>query len=229
MEGAQGMNLIEYPDTEMMMIDLANRIAGEINTCLLQHDWASLAVPGGSTPGPVFDDLCDADLDWSRVHVMLTDERWVPENDERSNTRLLRERLLVERAADAVYVPLYRDVATPEEVLDEIAETIEPELPISILLLGMGSDMHTASLFPGADRLYEAMSPNAPVVLPMRAPGAPEPHITLTAPVLRGAMTTHLLITGKEKRIALDKARKLPPMEAPVSLVLKTATVHWAP
>ena len=72
------MDLIEYPDSEMMMIDLANRIAGELTTCLFEHDWASFAVPGGTTPGPMFDALSAADLDWRRVHVLLTDERLVP-------------------------------------------------------------------------------------------------------------------------------------------------------
>ena len=229
MEGDQSVNLVEYPDAEMMMIDLANKIAGEINTALTANDFATLAVPGGTTPGPLFDDLCDADLDWSRVHVMLTDERWVPEDHERSNTRLLRERLLVERAAEAHYVPLYRPTETPEESLDDLSETIRGELPISVLLLGMGADMHTASLFPGADRLADALAPDAPPLMPMRAPGAPEPRITLTAPVLKGAMTTHVLITGDQKRAAVEKARKLPPAEAPIALVLGSATVHWAP
>ena len=222
------MEFIEYPDREMMMIDLANRIAGELNTCLLQHDWASLAVPGGATPGPIFDDLSSADLDWSRVHVLLTDERWVPEDHERSNTRLLRERLLVDRAAEATYVPLYKPAETPEEVIDELAEAIRPEMPISILLLGMGADMHTASLFPGADRLAEALDRHAPPLMAMRAPGAPEPRITLTAPVLQGAMTTHILITGTEKRAALEAARRKKPIDAPVAAVLGNAIVHWA-
>ena len=222
------MEFIEYPDREMMMMDLANRIAGELNTCLRQHDWASLAVPGGTTPGPIFDDLCSADLDWSRVHVLLTDERWVPEDHERSNTRLLRERLLVDRAAAATYVPLYKPAETPEEVIDELADTIRPEMPISILLLGMGADMHTASLFPGADRLADALDRNAPPLMAMRAPGAPELRITLTAPVLRSAMSTHVVITGAEKRAALEAARHMKPSEAPIATVLGDAMVHWA-
>ncbi|MXQ06932.1 6-phosphogluconolactonase [Alphaproteobacteria bacterium GH1-50] len=222
------MEFIEYPDREMMMIDLANRIAGELNTCLRQHDWASFAVPGGTTPGPIFDDLCSADLDWSRVHVMLTDERWVPEDHERSNTRLLRERLLIDRASAATYVPLYKPAETPEEVIDELSETIRPEMPISILLLGMGADMHTASLFPGADRLADALDRNAPPLMAMRAPGAPEPRITLTAPVLRSAMSTHVVITGAEKRAALEAARHMKPAEAPIATVLSDAMVHWA-
>ena len=223
------MNLVEYPDSEMMMIDLANRIAGELGVALRQNDRVSLAVPGGTTPGPVFDALCDADLDWGRVHVMLTDERWVPEDHARSNTRLLRQRLLVERAADAVYVPLYRDTPTPEEALEDLFESVRAELPLSVLLLGMGADMHTASLFPGADRLSEGLAPDAPPVLPMRAPGTPEPRVTLTAPVLTGAMSTHVVITGEEKRTAIEAARKLSPEQAPIALVLKTAIIHWAP
>ena len=222
------MNLIEYPDVEMMMIDLAQKLVGELNTCLMKHDWASFAVPGGTTPGPIFDVMCAADLDWERVHVMLTDERWVPEDSPRSNTRLLRERLLVERAAKAQFVPLYAEAATPEEALDRLADGVVKELPISVMLLGMGADMHTASLFPGADRLEDGLSEDAPALLPMRADGAPEPRITLTAPVLKGAMSRHMVITGADKREALERARKLSPLEAPVAAILPGTTVHWA-
>ncbi|MGJ8583296.1 MAG: 6-phosphogluconolactonase [Marinosulfonomonas sp.] len=223
------MNLIEYPDREMMMMDLANLLAGEIAGVLRHDDTASLVVPGGTTPGPIFDVLCAVDLDWSRVSVMLSDERWVPETSDRSNTRLLKERLLVERAAQANFLPLYAAAETPEEKLEELEQTISTALPISVLLLGMGDDMHTASLFPGADKLAEALAPDAPVLMPMRAPGAPEPRITLTAPVLAGAISKHIVITGPKKRQALERATSLgDTMQAPVAAVLKDATVHWA-
>ncbi len=221
------MELIEYPDAEMMMMDLANRIAGELRSCLVQHDTASLAVPGGTTPGPVFDDLCAAPLDWTRVHVMLTDERWVPETDPRSNTRLLRERLLVDRAAEAVYVPLYNGADTPEAGIADLEDGLRGEMPLSVLLLGMGADMHTASIFPGADRLDDALTGDA-LLVAMRAPGAGEARVTLSAKVLTDAMSCHLLIVGREKREALDRARKLRPQEAPVAAILPQATVHWA-
>ncbi len=221
------MDLIEYPDAEMMMMDLADALASELRTCLAQHDHASFAVPGGTTPGPIFDSLCATHLDWARVHVMLTDERWVPEDHERSNTRLVRQRLLTDRAAEAVYVPLYAETPTPEEALPALADALAPELPISVLLLGMGTDMHTASIFPGADRLEEALTTDAPLV-PMRAPGAPEPRVTLSASVLIGAMSRHIVITGTEKREAIERAQDLPAAEAPVAAVLRGATVHWA-
>ena len=221
------MKLVEYPDAEMMMMDLADKLASELKNCLLLHDHASFAVPGGTTPGPIFDSLCAVDLDWTRVHVMLTDERWVPETSERSNTRLLRARLLVNRAAAATYVPLYAEAETPEEKLPELAAALAPELPVSVMLLGMGEDMHTASIFPGADQLNHALHGDEPLVA-MRAPGAPEPRITLSAKVLKSAMNRHLVIVGGAKREALERARHLPPQDAPVAAILSGTTVHWA-
>lgn len=221
------MNIVDYPDAEMMMMDLADTLASELKNTLLVHDHASFAVPGGTTPGPIFDSLCAVDLDWSRVHVMLTDERWVPETSARSNTRLLKERLLINRAAEARYVPLYADAETPEEKLPELASALRPELPISVMLLGMGADMHTASIFPGADQLDHALHGDD-LLVAMRAPGAPEPRITLSATVLKSAMSRHLVIIGGEKREALEKARYLSPEEAPVAAILPGTTVHWA-
>ena len=221
------MKLVEYPDAEMMMMDLADKLASELSSALRANDTASLAVPGGTTPGPIFDSLCAVDLEWSRVQVMLTDERWVPETSERSNTRLLRQRLLTNRAAAATYVPLYADAPTPEEKLPELATALASALPISVLLLGMGADMHTASIFPGADQLDLALH-GSDLLVAMRAPGAPEPRITLSAAVLKAAMSCHIVIVGAEKRAALEKARHLSPVEAPVAAVLNNATVHGA-
>lgn len=223
------MNFIEYPDSEMMMIDLANRIAGDLGAALRQNDRACLAVPGGTTPGPLFDDLCAADLEWQRVDVVLTDERWVPSDNPRSNTKLLRERLLTDRAAAARLLPLYADTPEPEDALADLEAMIAPELPIDVLLLGMGADMHTASLFPGADRLADALAGHAPVLLPIRSEATQEPRVTLSARVLDGALRKHIVITGDEKRAAFERAQDLPPHEAPIMAVLGGADVHWAP
>lgn len=222
------MKLETYPDREFLMLGLANVIAGQLADFLRREGKATLSVPGGTTPGPIFDTLSGVDLDWANVAVVLNDERWVPESSERSNTRLLRERLLRGKAAQARLVPLYAPAETPEDMLDALEDGLKPHLPISVLLLGMGTDMHTASLFPGADRLEEALSATAPILLPMRAEAAGEPRITLTAPTLREAFNIHVLITGDEKRAALERAMTLSPTEAPVRAVLDNATVHWA-
>lgn len=221
------MNFIEYPDREMMMIDLAQQLAGELNECVMTHDHASFAVPGGTTPGPIFDVLCAADLDWSRVHILPTDERWVDESSDRSNARLIKSRLLTGRAAAAQFVPFYRDGMDPDVAMPDLAASLQAELPISVLLLGMGADMHTASLFPGAPQLAAALSDDAPAVMPV-TPEGQETRITLTGPVLAGAMSTHILITGPEKREALERAARLPASEAPVATVLSNANIHWA-
>ena len=221
------MQFIEYADAELMMMTLADTLASQLRQALSLGERASIAVPGGTTPGPIFDSLCAVDIDWARVDIMLTDERWVPEASERSNTRLLRQRLLTNRAAAARLVPLYADTQTPEESLDILQAGIAAALPLSVVLLGMGLDMHTASLFPGADRLEDALTGTA-LLVPMRAPGAPEPRVTLSAAVLNGAMSRHIVMTGAAKRAAFERAKELPPTEAPVAAVLKGSVIHWA-
>ena len=221
------MILQTYPDRAALMAGLASVMVKELASAL-RNGPATLSVPGGTTPGPVFDALSVADLDWARVFVLLNDERWVGEDSPRSNTRLLRERLLQRKAAAATLLPLYAPAPQPEDKLDELAQTIAPHLPITVLLLGMGNDMHTASLFPGADHLIQALSPDAPVLMALRADAAGEPRITLSARVLQAALHIHVLITGPEKRQALDLALTLPPELAPIRTVLDQATVHWA-
>ena len=197
------MDLRTYPDRELMFLSLADQIAGQLADFLRRLGRASLCVPGGSTPGPVFDPLSGVALDWAKVAVFLNDERWVPESSDRSNTRLLRERLIRGKAAAAELVPLYLPGMSAEAAMAVLETGLRQHLPISVLLLGMGNDMHTASLFPGADRLAEGLAADAPLLLPMRAEAAVEPRITLTGPVLRRAMNIHVLITRAGKRPAL--------------------------
>ena len=223
------MNIIDYPDADMLAIGLADTLASALRTALANEDRVLFVVPGGTTPGPVFDALCETGLDWDRVDVLLSDERWRPEVHVRSNTRLIRERLLTGRAAAARYLPLYAKAEEPEAVLAELEANISPALPIDVCLLGMGEDMHTASLFPGADNLEAALERRAPILVPMRVDGAEEPRVTLSARVLNGAVAKHLVITGDKKRRAVERAQHTRPVEAPVAAVLDDMTVHWAP
>ena len=223
------MELVEYPDREMQAMGLADRLASSLRRCLTVHDHASFCVPGGSTPGDTFASLSGAALDWPRVHVVLGDERWVPVDHDRSNTRLLRETLLTGRAAAATLVSMVTDDPAPEDGAPALARGLDGELPLSVLLLGMGEDGHTASLLPDDPDLAAKLAADAPRVLPVRAPSQPEPRVTLTAPVLRGAMETHVLIQGDAKRAVLERARRLKPSEAPIAAFLGDAVVHWAP
>ena len=217
------MRLTEYADRDMLAMGLADRLAGDLENALFTHETVSLAVPGGTSPGPVFDVLSATSIDWKRVAVLPTDERCVPPDHERSNARLIRERLLTGRAAPARPVPLW-SAGTGDTSDEELAGC----LPRSVLLVGMGADMHTASMFPAADRLKAALAEDAPAAMELTAPGAPEPRVTLTAHVLDGAMSKHMIIFGQDKRDALDRALSLHPEEAPVAAILTDMNVHWA-
>ena len=223
------MKLVEYPDSDMLWLGLADTIAGALNGVLVTGARASFAVPGGTTPGPLFDVLSAISLDWARVDVMLTDERWVPESSPRSNARLLRERLFTGKAATANFVPYYTGGDAPDPELADVAAKVEALAPLTVVLLGMGEDMHTASLFPGGDNLEKALRPGARGLVAMNAPDAGEARVTLSAEIINGAMNKHLVILGAAKRAALERAQDLgDPMQAPVMAVLDGLTVHWA-
>lgn len=222
------VEFLEYPDREMLALMLADKLASQLGQHLRTSDRASLCVPGGTTPAPVFELLSATELDWDRVTVVLGDERWVDGDHKRSNSRLLRRHLLKDKAAGADYVDLYTGQPQPDDAVAALSEQLQPVFPLTVALLGMGNDMHTASLFPGADHLAAALANDAPPVMAIRASGAEEPRITLTAPYLRNAINLHLLITGPEKREAFERAAKLDPQEAPIRAMMDNLTVHWA-
>ncbi len=215
-----------YPDRDTLARDLAGLVADQLRAAHATKDVATLAVPGGTTPGPFLAALSELDLPWQDVRVLPTDERRVSELSSRSNARLIRETLLQNRAAAAHLVPLH------EPLLGSLADRVEAVLPLDVLVLGMGADMHTASLFPGAPELAAALAPDAPVVLETHPPSQPEARLTLTARVLRAAEVIHILITGPDKLAALETALADGPAEAaPVRAILTApcpVTVHYA-
>ena len=202
------IQLHSLPDPVTLAESLAAAAAANLSAALAERDSASLALSGGNTPKAFMRALSAQSLDWSRVAVTLVDERWVPEDHARSNARLLRENLLQGPAAAARFLSLYRATAAPEDALDEVESDLAAlALPFDAVVLGMGNDGHTASFVPGGDRLAEALDPvSTQRVLPMRAPGAGEPRITLTLPTLLAARHLYLHIEGAEKRAVLAQA-----------------------
>ena len=218
--------IVTYPDAELMALSLADRIAAELRVNLDAQRPTSLCVPGGSTPALMFRALSGLPLDWEKVTVFLNDERWVDGDNLRSNSAMLRKTLLVGPAAAAAYLDLYTGDPTPEGAAPALSEQIKPHLPITVLVLGMGDDMHTASLFPNAPGLEALLASDAPPV--MAAAGGAEPRITLTAPALQSALNIHIMIKGAQKRAALDAAMAADPISAPISAFLRNAVVHYA-
>lgn len=225
------VDIVTHASRDAQAQALASEVAGDLRAALSARGRATLAVPGGATPGPFLTALGAMSLDWSRVGVTLTDERWVPVSSPRSNQALLAATLFAGAAAAAEFAPLYGATDEPADALGAIATALRQiVLPLDVCVLGMGEDMHTASLFPGADKLAQALGDDAPPVLALRAPGAQEARITLSAPVLRGARKRYLLIQGAAKRAALTRAQAAASAaEAPVRVALDAGvTVHYA-
>ncbi|KZC43348.1 MULTISPECIES: 6-phosphogluconolactonase [Rhodanobacter] len=226
-----------FTDCKAQATALAERVAERLRSGVAERGHAVLAVSGGSTPKDFFDRLAREQLDWARVQVTLVDERWVPDTDERSNARLVKARLLQHAAAAAPFVPLYTGDAAPEAGLATAAARIDAlPLPFDAVVLGMGDDGHTASFFPGGDHLAEALDPDGRArVLPMRAPGAGEPRITLSLPTLLETRALYLLVAGEKKRDLLADARlglgaaQHYPVRAVLTQQRVPVAVYWCP
>jgi 6-phosphogluconolactonase len=197
-------------------------VADELRRAIAAKGRATLAVSGGTTPQLFFEKLSQADLPWQRVTVTLVDERQVPETSNRSNARLVREALLRNKAAAANFVPVFGNPQAADAA------------PFDVAILGMGTDGHTASFFPGGDHLPEALDADTHKrIVEMNAPGAGEPRLTFTLPVLLAAGRLKLHIEGADKKAVLDKALADGPESAmPVRAILRSqtpVTLYWCP
>ncbi|MBB3226716.1 6-phosphogluconolactonase [Luteibacter sp. Sphag1AF] len=210
----------DFADRLTLADALAHRVEGQLREAIQSRGHATIAVSGGGTPKVFFALLARADIDWSKVTVTLVDERWVGEDSERSNARLVRDMLLKQNAEQAVFVPLYEAAPTPEDALDSVNARIDalPQ-PFDVVLLGMGPDGHTASFFPGGDHLAQALDLDGRHgVVSMRAQGAGEPRITLSLPRVLATRALYLHIEGDEKNTVLSEAIE---KNYPIAAVLK--------
>jgi 6-phosphogluconolactonase len=210
----------EFAGPEEVAEALAAFVAGALRA-RLESGPAAIALSGGQTPMRFFRALSEQALDWARVTVTLVDDRFVPESSERSNAAMLRAHLLRGPAAAARFLPLVGDAGTVEAAARLAEDGVRAlPLPFAAVVLGMGLDGHTASFFPGGDRLEAALA-GAALVETMRAPGAGEPRITLTLPVMLAAGQVALHIEGAAKRAVLERALGPGPVgEMPVRAVL---------
>lgn len=215
---------------------LAATVAEKLASAIADKGTASLAVSGGSTPKAFFRALSTAPIEWANVHVTLVDERFVPEDNPRSNHLLVNENLLIGPAAKARFIPLYQPVETAEEAAEIVTNKVSAaSLPFDVAILGMGTDGHTASFFPGGDTLAKALDKNTPAgVMAMNAETAGEARLTFTFSSLENASLLVLHIEGEKKMDVLNKALAGDDeAEMPIRAVLNRASspveIYWAP
>ncbi len=225
-----------FASGDLLAEALARRVAGTLEAAIERDGAAALAVSGGSTPRAFFLALSQQMLAWDKVTVTLVDERFVPSSHERSNHRLVATLLLQNEAAFAQFVPLYADhVDAPEAARRAAAHLAAMKRPLDVAVLGMGLDGHTASWFPASDQLAAVTDPEtAETVLAIEAPGAGEPRLTLTLPVIARSDLCVLHIEGNDKKSVFEEALRPGTVDQlPVrALLRKTGNplqVYWAP
>jgi 6-phosphogluconolactonase len=221
-----------YADGESLATGLADAVGERLRAGLHVRGSALLAVSGGNTPRRFLRALARQSLDWTRITVTLADERCVPADHEQSNERLVRELLLRDDAAAARFVPLRAEDADVESATAARIDALP--LPFDAVVLGMGLDGHVASLFPAGDRLREALDPRGKArVLPLRAPDATVPRVTLTLAALTATRALYLHIEGAAKRAVFEQAMAATTEILPVAAVVRAAPVatqlHWCP
>ncbi|KAB2900224.1 MAG: 6-phosphogluconolactonase [Dokdonella sp.] len=221
----------EFGDGAALASALAQAVAADLRTAIAARGCARLVVSGGRTPQAFLTALARQALDWPRVIVTLADERWLPPDHPRSNERLLRSTLLQGAAAAARFVPLYRDLPVASAVAQLERELAHAGLPFDVVVLGMGLDGHTASLFADADGLAAALDPQGVArVMLLQAPSAGEPRMTLTLRALASSRRLYLHIEGAAKRELYESPRLAgSPLATVLATVRAPVAVYWAP
>jgi 6-phosphogluconolactonase len=225
-----------FPDSTALAHALAGEIRVDLEEAIGVRRTASLSVSGGRTPLKLFEQQRAEKLPWSNVWITLADERWVDVDDDASNERLVRRHLLLEQAAPARFVGLKNPASTPEAGADWSWRALSRvPRPFDVVLLGMGEDGHTASLFPGSLALSRALDATAaPGCVAVNALKTPHARVSLNLAALLDARRIILHIEGESKWQVYQRAR-MPgsAAELPVRAILHQrevpVDVYWAP
>jgi len=215
---------------------LAVTITNLLSEAIKQKGKASIAVSGGSTPKGLFSILSKSEIDWSKVTITLADERWVDLDSKDSNTRLVHENLLQDNASAAKFFHLKQgDVLSSETLTDLNLAANNSLLPLDVLILGMGEDGHTASLFPCSEQIVEGLDEtNSDVLLSVEPKTAPHQRITFSFASLSASENVFLHLCGDNKQTVLRKALNGDDkFEMPIRAFLHHPSlqtqIYWAP
>jgi 6-phosphogluconolactonase len=228
----------EHPDADALAAAVAARLAESIDGALAARGNAVVALAGWRTSPPVFRRLAAQRRDWSKVVVMPSDERWVPREHADCNLRQMQEAFAgAEGIRWLALVPESPDGPPDAAFANRMLEILPDAFDAT--LLGMGTDGHFGSLFPGSPNLGHALDPTnhepAAAILPDPMPAAgPHPRVSLTLARMLHSRRVLLAITGHDKRAVLERAQRAPdPLRLPVGALLHApgalVEIHWSP
>ena len=224
-----------FQDRRRLFAGLCHDFTDRLSETIRKRRKASVALAGGTTPGPLYETLSNVPIAWEKVSVTVTDERWVSPEDPASNEYLIRDLLLKRRAAAATFVPFKTNHAKASGGAATAEKRIVPIMPFDICLLGMGPDGHIASLIPGAEGYAAAADPAGTKKIAgihaVGAAGSPE-RMTLTLPGILSSRRIVLLFMGQDKLAVYNEA-KAGEGTSPIRdlLMQRKVPVHafWAP
>jgi len=219
-------------DAKALSTTLAVDVAKRLRAAIATKGQACLVLSGGRSPVPFLEQLASETLDWSKVTVSLADERWVPVEHADSNAGLLARHLFQGAAAKARFVGLYRQAEQLDAAADSADQALAALPAIDVLVLGMGDDGHTASLFPGSPNLAAGLDRNSPRrCLPMLAPSVPHQRLSMTRSLLASAAFIALSVQGPGKLATLRAALAGTDLsEMPIRAFLHDPLdIYWCP
>ena len=228
------MNMVEFENTSALDIELAEKVAALLAADIQALGKASLVVSGGRTPMGFFHLLSQQLLDWSSVTVTLADERWVDADHQDSNEKLVRENLLINEAHQAQFISLKSAAENAVDAESECEQALASAGQFTVVILGMGDDGHTASLFPGTEALALGLDMNSGrTAIAVTPTAAPHQRMSMTLPRLLNAGQVIIHISGSSKQDVLlsaqngDNAAELP-IRAILGQQVAPLSVYWA-
>jgi 6-phosphogluconolactonase len=228
------MEVKKFENTSVLDNSLSTEVSQRLMNAIEKHGKASLVLSGGRTPMGFFHHLSRQILDWAKVTVTLADERWVDNDHPDSNEKLVRENLLINEAHSAQFLPLKNSSNTATDGEAQLETQLSQYGPFTVVILGMGDDGHTASLFPGASALATGLDLNSGrSCLAVTPTEAPHERMSMTLPRLLNTERLIIHISGENKQKVLDQAQSGSNVEElPIRSVLQQSqvpvTVYWA-
>ena len=220
------MQLQQFVNTDALNDAFAAQLVTILEQAITERGAAYLVVSGGRTPQALFAKLADTPLAWDKVTVLLADDRYLPPDAEHSNERLVRNTLLQRHAASARFISLYAPAADAYTAVAEIKARVASLPTFDAVILGMGEDGHTASLFPCSKEIQAGLATDAPVALAVTPSTAPYQRLSLSKTRLLNSAVIYLHLVGPKKLTVLEQAMAgQDPLQMPVRAFLQQQQV----